>query len=529
MRTGLESTEGADGADAATGTDTAAGADTAAGPELSIAWARGVAANPQAPTEALLRLLDPAAEPAWEVLCRERALPEEVVAAIVTGSQTRTKRLLARNPHVSPEQRGRLALDPDAMVRFDTANGPARGSWRVQPLPDDVIEVFFTARRRNFPPGLMTAEETEQQLVFSGQVPPGYELRLVTHADPEMRCRAAWRWELLTSEQQAALLSDPAPMVREAAEKGIADQDPVANEELLPDHWTHGRTNLMMNRPMAHAVAERELDDESGRRCLAYNRYTPADIVERLARDPDPYIRAKIATRYGLPAELRVHLEQDPDEDVRTVAAAFGAATTMAQHIMLLRNTDNATFWPPSVDFVAYDDPGDPDWYAQAAESDNVHLRRAAACHPRLPHVQMRRLASDPDWQVKLLLAHNHPDAPPELMLEVFIAEPKKRSSLLFYPSLPRTGLGHLLDHPDPQIRAFAAADPTLPEPPSALLADEDETVRRTAAAHPLLPADVLDRLLRDPCHAQGAAANPRLDADALHRLLDEAGIPRRG
>lgn len=503
--------------------------DTASEAELPTAWARGVAANPQAPTEALLRLLDPAAEPAWEVLCRERALPEEAVTAMVTGSQTRPKRLLARNPHVSPEQRGRLALDPDAMVRLAVAEGPQRGSWRVRPLPDDVIEIFFTAGTRNFPPGLVTAEEIEQQLAFSGQIPRGHVARLATHADAEMRRRAAWRWETLTPEQQAALLADPAQRVREAAEMRVAEQDPVANEALLPDHWTHGRTHLMMHLPMTRAVAERELDDKHGRQCLAYNRHTPADIVEGLARDPDPYIRAKIATRYGLPAELRVQLEQDPDDEVRTVAAAFGAATTKAQHIVLLRNMDNVSFWPLSVDYAAYDDPGDPGWYAQAAESDNIHLRRAAACHPRLPQAQMRRLASDPDWDVKSLLAHNHPDAPPELMLEVFIAEPKKRSRLLFYPSLPRTGLAHLLDHPDPRIRAFAAADSTLAEPPSALLTDEDETVRRAAAANPLLSADVLDRLLRDPRHAEGAAANPRLDAEALHRLLDDAGIPRRG
>lgn len=109
----------------------------------------------------------------------------------------------------------------------------------------------------------------------------------------------------------------------------------------------------------------------------------------------------------------------------------------------------------------------------------------------------------------------------------MFIAEPRNRALLLLRPQMPRTGLTHLLDHADPQVRALAAADVTLPEPPVAMLDDEDEQVRRAAAANRLLPADAVERLLQDPRHAEGAAANPRLDAETLHGLLDGAEIPR--
>lgn len=494
---------------------------------MAIAWARGVAANQAAPTEALLRLLSAAGRPAWELVCQGRALPEEVVSAIVGGTEVAQKRLLAKNPHATPDQRGRLAEDPDAMVRCDTAGGPKRGTWLVRPFSDDVVEIFYTAESRHFPPGLVTEIEIVQELEFSGQVRSDYRVSLVAHPDPAKRVVATWSWTQLTAEQQAALRADPEPVVREAVDDRLRWLDPVANEARLPDHWTHARTYLMMHLPMTHDVAEREFSDEDGRVTMAHNPYTPPDIVERLAQDPDPVIRTKIATRFDLPAGIRAQLASDPDQDVRTAAVAFSAAPTESQHLAVIRNMFGGSFVPAAFHLDSSLDVGDPDWYVRAAESDNVLLRRAAARDVRLPMPQVRRLAADPDREVRSLLAHSHSGAPPELMIEVFVAEPKNRAVLMHRPQMPRTGLAHLLDHPDPQVRALAAADRTLPQPPVAQLDDEDELVRRTAAANPLLPLEMVERLLQDPCHAEGAAANPGLDGEALHGLLDAAGIPR--
>lgn len=461
----------------------------------AVAWARGVAGNTAAPADVLLRLLDPAGEPAWGVLCGGRALPEEVVSAIVGGDQVLQKKYLAGNPHATPEQRGRLATDPDPMVRLYTAQGPRQGTWLVRPLPEDALDAFYTAVRTNHPTGLVTPLETMQELVHSAQVSGQYYTSRLDPPDP------TW-------------------------------MDPVANEARLDDHWTHARTSIMLHHPMTHAVAERELADPDGRLCMSSNPYTPPDIVERLAADPDPSIRKKVAARFGLPKRLRAQLRDDPDQEVRTIAAAFSVATTKAQHLAVIRHMFGTSAWPalqyaPASQYEPPSDLGDPDWYVRAAESDNVLLRRAAACDARLPPDQVRRLAADPDPEVRSLLAHSHPDAPPELMIEVFLAEPKHRAVMMQRSRMPRTGLAHLLGHPDAQVRAFAAADPTLPLPPVAQLDDDEELVRRAAAANPLLPSELLDRLLQDARHAEGAAANPQLDADRLHRLLDGAGIPR--
>ncbi|MCX4985823.1 hypothetical protein [Streptomyces sp. NBC_00572] len=108
--------------------------------------------------------------------------------------------------------------------------------------------------------------------------------------------------------------------------------------------------------------------------------------------------------------------------------------------------------------------------------------------------------------------------APPHLLLDVFVTRPDHRSDLLTRPGFPRTGRTHLVGHPDPEVRALAAADPTLPEPP---VDDADETVRRAAAANPRLTPEALETLLADPRTAEGAAANPSLPVGRMHALLD--------
>ncbi|GAA3499364.1 hypothetical protein GCM10019016_064680 [Streptomyces prasinosporus] len=45
------------------------------------------------------------------------------------------------------------------------------------------------------------------------------------------------------------------------------------------------------------------------------------------------------------------------------------------------------------------------------------------------------------------------------------------------------------------------------------------------AAANPLLPLDLIARLLDDPGTSEGAAADPGLPAERLHGLLDRAGL----
>ncbi|MFF9691377.1 hypothetical protein [Streptomyces sp. NPDC014623] len=145
-------------------------------------------------------------------------------------------------------------------------------------------------------------------------------------------------------------------------------------------------------------------------------------------------------------------------------------------------------------------------------------LRRVAASWPDLWAELADTLAQDDDEEVRIRLACHHPLAPPHLLLDVFVTRPVHRPHLLALPAFPRTGRDHLVDHPDPEVRALAAADPVLPDPP---VEDPDASVRRAAAANPSLSPEALETLLADPRTAEGAASNPSLPVPRMHALLD--------
>lgn len=488
-------------------------------------WLRGVAANPAAPSDVLLRLLTEPARAAWTRLCGERALPADVVDAVVAHPERAVRRAFARNRHATPEQRGRLVDDADSLVRADVASGPRPRLGRAEALPDHVLENLLTARDDSSHAQLLTADEIRQELAFSGQIPPSFRRRMPGHPNPELRAQATGSWLWLTPGQREALLADPDPAVREAARVNNRILDPAEMEADLPERDCHHRSLLLVNYAVSRTVAQRCLAEGRDLWSLAHNPHTPSDIVARLARDCDPQVRERVAARADLDPSLLSELAQDPDGRVRARALLQPLPRTWPERAALDRVIGGAAekVGPVEEMFV---EP-EASWYASCAASEHPELRRVAATCSRLPEEWVHRLAGDPDADVRHLLAYNHPLAPPPLLLDAFIATPTQRPYLLTLPRLPRTGLDHLLDHGDPDVRALAAADTTLGRPPAHLLADPDPGVRRAAAANPLLPLDLVTSLLEAPEHAEGAAANPRIPAERLHALLDQCGLDR--
>lgn len=484
----------------------------------------GVAANPAAPPGVLLRLLDEAAQPAWRALCRERDLPREVIEAVLAHPERRVRANFARNGRVEPAYRGRLAEDPEPLVRFALAGGPSPNAGPPRPLPDEAIERLLTARDPEGQKPMVTANEIREELVGSGQISHEFRRAALTHAHPALRALAAGSWLFLTPVQRGPLLADTAPEVQRVVERNQRLLDPEFVEADLPDRDCHYRSMLLVNYAISPAVAERCIAEGRDLWALAGNPHTPYEFIEHLARDPDPKVRARVASRCDLAPALLAELVNDPEGMVRTRALVHEAPRIDAQRRMIDhcigRSADEIG---PSHEW--FNPPG-PDWFAACAVSGHPLLRRIAATCQGLPDDLADRLARDPDDDVRHLLAHNHPAAPPRLLLDAFIAGRRQRPYLLNRPNMPRTGLADLLTHGDPELRALAATDATLVRPPLAQLADSDPRVRNAAASNPTIPADVLQRLLESPESAQAAASNPALAADQLHGLLTRAGVP---
>ncbi|MEV7239355.1 hypothetical protein AB0N06_37475 [Streptomyces sp. NPDC051020] len=481
---------------------------------LHALWLRGIAFNPAAPSDVLIRLVDPAAGEAGLLMCAGRDLPDAVIDAALHHPAREIRRALAGNLHVDPARLAPLATDPSGFVRARLAGGLQLHLRWVRPLPDDILVTLLTARDGG-EDGMLTAGEIIGELESSRQIPLSFRHSLADREHPGLRIRATWNWESLTPAERARLLDDPDPAVREAAQEHSWVLDPERVEARLPSFEPRGEPFVFGTCALSPALVEQCFADGMVGP-LAHNRQAPAHAVARLARHPEAGIRALVATRPDLRPDLVAELTKDPDDGVRMCARLHPFSRTWAEYDMLHRIIGHG---PDCTCPITEPDPQpSPDWFAACAASGEPVLRRVAASWPGLPAELVATLARDEDEEVRIRLACHHPLAPPHLLLDVFVTRPAHRPHLLTLPAFPRTGTSHLINHLDPQVRALAAADPALPDPP---VEDPDESVRRAAAANPSLAPDALESLLADPRTAEGAAANPSLPVPRMHALID--------
>lgn len=478
-------------------------------------WLRGLAFNPAAPSDVLMRLVDHASGEACLLMCEGRDLPDAVIDAALRHPATTVRRALARNRYVDPARLAPLATDPSGIVRACLADGGRhpRPRW-VRPLPDDILVTLLTARDGG-EDGRLSANEIIGELESSQQIPLSFRQSLADHKHPQLRIWATWSWGSLTPAQRASLLDDPDPEVREAAQDRSWVLDPDRVEARMPSYKSRGKVFVFGTCALSPALVE-ECFADGELYALARNRHAPAHAVARLARHPEAGIRASVAIRPDLGPDLVAELAKDPDDEVRMRARLNPFARTWVEYDMIRRIVGHG---PDCTCPITEPAPRpSADWFAACAASGEPVLRRVAASWSGLPAERVAELARDEDEEVRIRLACHHPLAPPHLLLDVFVTRPEHRPHLLTLPAFPRTGTSHLIGHPDPQVRALAAADPALPTPP---IDDPDESVRRAAATNPSLTPQALDALLADRGSAEGAAANPSLPVPRMHALLD--------
>ncbi|MER5891178.1 hypothetical protein ABT160_45850 [Streptomyces sp. NPDC001941] len=484
-------------------------------------WLRGLAFNPAAPSDLLIRLLDQGGEIGLE-MCQERALPDAVIDAALSHPAVAVRGALARNLHIDPMRLIPLATDRSSLVRAYLARGnDSTLDWgpqmlrRIRPLPDDILIALLTAKEPA-EDGILSINDILGELAASRHHTPVFEASLAGREQPELRIRATWHWEKLTPQERVRLLDDPDPAVREAAREHSWTLDPERVEARLSSYRPRNRAFIYRSYALSQALVEQCFAD-GWEEELTHNPHAPASALARLAHHPDAWIRARIALRPDLEPDLIPVLAADADEKVRLCARLRSFCGTWVEYETLLDATEHGANC--TCPFTEPARRPSSDWYAACAASQEPVLRRAAARWPALPGPLVTQLAQDTDEQVRIRLACYHPHAPSQLLLDVFLTRPSHRPHLLTLPHFPTTGLAHLIDDPAPEVRVLAAADPALATPP---VHDPDDHVRRAASANPGLPPHILETLLSDPRTAQGAATNPALTTSRMHALLDD-------
>ncbi|WUW23465.1 hypothetical protein OG521_22865 [Streptomyces sp. NBC_01463] len=486
--------------------------DTAGPAERRLA---GVALNPAAPVDVLLRLLAGGPAAVRMVLCRDRVLPAPVVDAVVAHPDRNTRSFFARNPYADPEQRARLVDDPEWFVRAHLAHEPrADDVCLPRPLPDRTVV------------RMIKTYDDESLSALGRQVSPGLRRAMPTHPEARVRLTGTSSWDSLAPAVRAALLADPDPAVREAAARNSRWherlRDPDAVREELPAHHCHARTHLLMYGALAPDVIAEALSQNAW--LIAGNTSTPAATVGLLAGHPDPEVRARVAQRPDLGPSERRALAVDPDPAVR-LALSVHPALSEAQRADIDYEVTQETRYPHTPPYDPASLPGQEELRGLAGSAHPL-LRRSAAGVPTLPADLVARLADDTDLGVRVLLGQNHPDAPAALLLRCFLEYTgPDRWHLTGRPHFPRTGLAGFAGDQDPEVRRLALLDTGLaPDTADRLTHDPDRRVRADAARHPRLPSDRITALLDDGELASRAAANPALPVATMHRLIDKAG-----
>lgn len=328
---------------------------------------RGIAFNPAAPSDVLIRLVDRAAGEAGLLMCEGRDLPDDVIDAALRHPARGIRRALAGNRHVDPSRLAALATDPSGIVRARLVSSPyPRPRW-VRPLPDDILVTLLTAQD-----GGEDGVVTEHEIV---EVPPGRSLCPFTdpwpgtsipgsvYAPPGGGSRSPLR--------SGGSARRPRPR---GAEGGAGEQlgaGPGSGGGQAAVHWLAQQGARARHvRPVPALVEQCFADDTV--HPLAWNRHTPADAAARPDLGPD------------LVAELR----EDPDEDVRMRARLHPFPRTWAEYWAINRVIGHGPDCICPITEPATEPS--PDWFAACAASEEPVLRRVAASWPGLPQNSSR-------------------------------------------------------------------------------------------------------------------------------------------
>ncbi|MFF2852406.1 hypothetical protein ACFVT5_39820 [Streptomyces sp. NPDC058001] len=191
--------------------------------------------------------------------------------------------------------------------------------------------------------------------------------------------------------------------------------DMIAEIVAADDCWlTH---SLALNRALPHAfrMTLAEHPDPSIRAAVVIGADdAPRELFERLLGDADSRVREYLARSDHVPTDLRARLAADPDPEIRATLAQWWARAPEAVRRVLLTDAEESVRAAACATYYRrLPHPVPPADLLPALLADPV-TRAGAVRHCALDADTARRLADDPDEEVRKELA-DHPDLPPPL------------------------------------------------------------------------------------------------------------------
>lgn len=250
--------------------------------------------------------------------------------------------------------------------------------------------------------------------------------------------------------------------------------------------WHHG------HRPELAAALAR--DRSSSVRSVLADKVRDPDVLTRLARDPEPYVRRAVAKSQHVSADTLARLARDSDMDVRVNVAMNARTPPDALRTLVRDRSELVRRWAilhPQLPF---------DLVLERFEGTVVSLYETEQLRRRLeqsPHELQRAEASE-NPRVRAVAAAATTDTSRLARLSrdpapIVRAQVAPKSALLDLVIVER-----LATDRDPEVRRQLAAHVLDETTMRDLSADPDATVRAAIATNPAAPIDVLERLACD-------------------------------
>lgn len=340
-----------------------------------------------------------------------------------------------------------LSKDPDPKVRFAlVTNGRVDAATLEhlasnEPMPDHVA--LAVARHPNTTPALMhrlgthPRADVRSALASHPALAPETAKVLALDGSAIVRLVIVKRGDL-SSEQRLAFKRDDASDVRAVA---IAGDPHATHDELasVPDNVRIEARSVVAraSKDPGLLVAFATDTAENVRVAVGLNAHTPLDVLERLSRDKNGYVRGAVAGNSAASAEILGRLAVDEVHQIRQMAAAS---------LGKLRKAGGAAAEdgeiPPEIEEVLVDPMAPP--------------RRELARQRDLGRAVLEALSDDADSKVRSLLVRSK--ATPADLLDRLAcdAEADVRGSVAATPRASERALSLLVDDERFAVRAVA-------------------------------------------------------------------------